>query len=104
VFGWVRRVFEALEFVDPTTCAYQNNTITESILGEIAEKLKVQKDGRLKKAGTFLSRHKGALSAYHSRLATTLVQLADTIDEQAVVLTVACLHRLKRIPSCRRQS
>lgn len=100
VFSWVKQVFFALEFVDPHTGAYQDGAMAEAIIGRIAEKLLVQKDGRLKKAGTFLSRHKGALSAYHSRLARTLTQLANNIDEQAVVLTTACLGRLDHQLKC----
>lgn len=96
VFAWTLRAFDALEFVDPLTGAYQDGQKAEAILAEVAEKLRIQKDKGIRKVGTYLKRQKGALSAYHQRLAQTLHALTNTIDEQAVVLTIACLYRLDR--------
>jgi hypothetical protein len=94
VFGWAKRRFDALEFVDPQTGSYQDGQKAETILAEVAQLLYIQKDKGIRKVGTYFKRQKGALCTYHQRLAQTVHALAYTIDEQSVVLTIACLDRL----------
>jgi len=94
VFALVKRVFGALEFVDPCAGAYQDSARAEAIIAEVGQDLRIQRDKKIRKVGTFLLRHKGALSVYHSRLSETLMSLAHAGDEQKLVLTIACMHSL----------
>lgn len=96
LYRLVMSAFEALEFIDPETGVLRRGDQAARQLDEVALALSIMKDKRAKKVGTYLHNQSKTLTSYIDRLATQLMNMTETIDEQAVVLTAAAVYRIDR--------
>ena len=90
------RAFEAIEFIDAETGLLRRGDQAARELEEVASALSIMKENRAKKVGTYLHNQSKTLTSYIDRLATQLMNMTETLDEQAVVLTAAAVYRIDR--------
>jgi transposase InsO family protein len=96
LYRLVMRAFDALEFIVPETGLLRRGDQAACELEAVARELSIMKDRRAKKVGTYLHNQSKTLTSYIDRLATQLMNMTETSDEQAVVLTTAAVYRIDR--------
>lgn len=92
----VLKAFKALEFIDVDTGELRRGEDCAKQLEEVGIALRCMKDRRAKKVGTYVFNMRQAVTSYIDRITSELMCKANTLDEKAVVLTAACVHRLDR--------